>query len=100
MEPADAKAGSEISRKRLEDRLILRSWEDEEFRLSLLREPRAIIAREIEAMTGRPAQLPEQIRIHIHEETPDELHFILPCRRDELAEDGHSLLVGWRKLLL
>jgi hypothetical protein len=39
------------------------------------------------------------MQIHVHEETPDDLHFILPHRRDELAGDGQSLLVGWEKLL-
>jgi hypothetical protein len=87
------------SRSRLEERLILRSWEDEEFRRALLKDPRTIVARELTAMTGRPIELPRQMQIHIHEETPDDLHFILPHRRDEVAGDGQSLLVGWGKLL-
>jgi hypothetical protein len=88
-----------ISRSRLEERLILRSWEDEEFRRALLENPRAIVARELADLTGRPIELPAQMQVHIHEETPDDLHFILPHRRDELAGDGQSLLVGWEKLL-
>lgn len=91
--------GAKISRSRLEERLILRSWEDEEFRRALLEDPRAIVARELTALTGRPIELPTQMQIHVHEETPDDLHFILPHRRDELAGDGQSLLVGWEKLL-
>ena len=89
----------QISRSRLEKRLILRSWEDGEFRHSLLQDPWTAVARELSAMAGRPIDLPAGMRIHIHEEMPDEVHFVLPCRRDELAEDGQSLLVGWRKLL-
>jgi hypothetical protein len=92
-------AGAKISRSLLEERLILRSWEDEEFRRALLEDPRTIVAGELTAMTGRPIELPRQMQIHIHEETPDDLHFILPHRRDELAGDGQSLLVGWEKLL-
>jgi hypothetical protein len=89
----------QISRSRLEERLILRSWEDGEFRHSLLQDPWTTVARELSAMAGRPIDLAAEMRIHIHEEMPDEVHFVLPCRRDELAEDGQSLLVGWRKLL-
>jgi hypothetical protein len=89
----------EISRNRLEQRLILCAWEDEEFRRALLQEPRAIVARELAAMAGRPIELPAHLQIHIHEETPNDLHFILPHRRDELAEHGESLLVGWGRLL-
>jgi len=89
----------ETSRSRLEARLILRSWEDEAFRRALLKDPRTIVARELAAMAGRPIELPALMQIHVHEETPGNLHFILPHRRDELAEDGQSLLVGWERLL-
>ena len=92
-------SSGEISRSRLEERLILRAWEDEEFRVCLIRDPRTVIARELETMAGHPVELPAQLQIHIHQETPAEMHFILPCRRDELAEDDRSLLLGWAKLL-
>jgi hypothetical protein len=99
MEQANPMENGEISHSRLGDRLILRSWEDEEFRRALLEDPRTIVARELAAMAGRPIELPAKMRVHIHEETAGNLHFILPYRRDELAEDEQSLLVGWEKLL-
>jgi hypothetical protein len=99
VEPSNVTANREISRSRLAERLILRAWEDEGFRLALLQDPRAVVVRELAAMAGRPVDLPAQLQIHIHEETADDVHFILPYRRDELAEDGQSLLVGWGKLL-
>jgi hypothetical protein len=88
-----------ISRRHLEERLIVRSWEDEEFRRALLQNPREVIARELSAMIGRAVELPAELQIHIHEESPWSMHFILPQRRDELAEDDRFLVVGWTKLL-
>jgi hypothetical protein len=62
---------NDVTRTGLEDRLILRSWEDEDFRLALLQDPRAVIERELEAIAGRPVPLPPQLLIHV-QETPDE----------------------------
>ena len=99
MQAINATTGTTINRRQLEDRLILRAWEDEQFRLLLVQDPRAAISRELEGMTGRAAELPPQLQIHVHEERAGEMHFILPCRPDELADDRQSLLIGWRKLL-
>jgi len=87
-----------VTRTGLEDRLILRSWEDEDFRLALLQDPRAVIERELEAIAGRAVPLPPQLLIHVHQETPDEMHLTLPFRGDQLADDN-SLLLGFRRLL-
>ncbi len=92
-------AEREIGRKQLHDRLILRSWEDEQFRVALLRDPRFIISQELTAMSGRSVELPAILKIHIHEEAADELHIVLPYRRDDLAEDGRTVLIGWDRLL-
>lgn len=42
-----------LSRSDLQERLILRSWEDEEFRIALLRNPYSVISQELTAMSGR-----------------------------------------------
>lgn len=51
---------------------ISRSWRDQQFRSDLLADPRAVVAREL------GVDLPARVRIFIHQESPDELHFILP----------------------
>lgn len=51
---------------------ISRAWRDQSFREALLRDPRAVVVQEL------GVQLPENIKIQIHEETDDTLHFILP----------------------
>ena len=89
----------EVDRRELEDRLILRAWEDNQFRLALLGDPHSVISQEMTAMSGRPVELPARLKIYIHEEAPGEMHVVLLHRRDEMAEDGRTLLVGWEKLL-
>jgi hypothetical protein len=89
---------SGIGRRQLEDRLILRAWEDDGFRRALLENPRDLVVRELEILTGQPVQLPQDFQIKVHEESAHCLHFTLPPRRDELG-DGQSLVVSWEKLL-
>lgn len=89
---------SGISRRQLEDRLVLRAWEDDEFRRSLLENPRDLVERELEALAGRPVHLAENLHIQVHEERAGDLHFVLPPRRDELG-DSQSLVIFWEKLL-
>jgi hypothetical protein len=99
VETSNASDRREVGRSDLEDRLILRAWEDEEFRRALLRDPHSVISQELTAMSGRPLELSARLKIYIHEESPSEMHIVLPYRRDDLAEDGQTLLVGWEKLL-
>lgn len=89
----------EVDRRALEERLILRAWEDNEFRLALLRDPHSVIAQELTEMSGRTVELPARLKIYIHEEAPGEMHVVLLHRRDAMAEDGRTVLVGWEKLL-
>ncbi len=96
---SNASARREVSRSELQERLILRSWEDNDFRLALLRDPHSVVAQELIAMSGGPVELPAILKIHIHEETRGELHFVLPSRRDDLVEDNRTVLMGWEKLL-
>lgn len=54
------------------DQLILRAWEDPEFKAALLRDPKATL----EAALG--VALPEDLTIFVHEQTPTEVHLVLP----------------------
>jgi len=53
-------------------KLITRAWEDENFKLELLADPRGVIEKEL------GVQLPPGLKIFIHEQLPDTLHLILP----------------------
>lgn len=57
-----------------------RAWQDEAFRDELLRDPRGVVEREL------GVRLPENVKLNVHEETPDELHFVLPPRPAALKD--------------
>lgn len=59
--------------------LTRRAWQDEAFRDELLRDPRGVVEREF------GVRLPENLTLNVHEETADELHFVLPPRPAALA---------------
>lgn len=56
--------------------IISRAWAEPAFKEKLLSDPK----RTIEAELG--VTLPEEIEIHIHEQTPTVLHLILPMKPD------------------
>jgi hypothetical protein len=65
-------SGGGGSRTEVERRLINRSLEDEEFRQSLLADPRAAIEQEL------GSRLPESVEVRAVEETPEIIYLVLP----------------------
>ena len=63
----------------LEAHLIARAWRDEAFKQELLRDPKAALAREL-ARIAPGATLPEQVEIHVVEETPTTRYLVLPSK--------------------
>ncbi len=61
--------------------LIKRAWKDAEFKHMLLNDPRATI----EAALG--VTLPAGLNLYIHEQTPTELHLILPMAPEDSPAD-------------
>ena len=68
----EASGGGGSSRAEVERRLIQRSLEDEEFRQSLLADPRAAIEQEL------GTQLPESVEVRAVEESADTIYLVLP----------------------
>jgi hypothetical protein len=58
--------------------LIKRAWQDADFKQQLLSDPRATIERAL------GVTLPARLRIYIHEQTPTDLHLVLPMPPEEL----------------
>ena len=58
--------------------LIRRAWQDAEFKRALLSAPRATL----EEALG--VTLPAGLHIYIHEQTPTDLHLVLPMPPEEL----------------
>lgn len=75
---ATSTAQEQLTRGEFERQLIAKAWKDEHFCRELLSDPKATIEREF------GFAVPEDIRIHVHEETEDELHLVLPRLPDEL----------------
>lgn len=66
-------------------RLIAKAWRDPEFKAELLRNPKAIVAREI----GVPA-LPDELEIRVWEEPPHGLYIVLPSPPPDINIDELS----------
>jgi Nitrile hydratase, alpha chain len=66
--------GGGSDRAEVERRLMKRSLEDEEFRQSLLADPRAAIEQEL------GSRLPESVEVRVVEESADIIYLVLPSR--------------------
>ena len=62
--------------------LLKQAWRDEAFKRQLLRAPRATL----ESALG--ITLPAELNIYIHEQTPTDLHLVLPMPPEGFQEAG------------
>jgi hypothetical protein len=70
-----------MSRRELEEKIVARAWTDDDFRQKFVADPKG----QFEAHLG--TKLPEPLKITVHEETPDSLHFVIPVKpKGDLAE--------------
>ena len=68
------------TRRDLETQLIEKAWKDPVFRKEIVRDPKGML----EKHTGQ--KLPAQVKIFVHEEDPNTLHFSIPPAPSNLAE--------------
>jgi hypothetical protein len=86
-----------LTRSSLQRHLAVRAAEDPSFRRDLLADPRAAIERELQLLLGPGARLPAGIVIHLHEETSDTVHLVLPARDGAVPDpDRDRLTVLWQ----
>jgi len=79
------------SRRAFEAQLILRCWKDPDFRAAVVADPKGMFER----YTGQ--KLPEQVKIFIHEEDEDNMHFSIPpapSNMSELSDEDLSRVAG------
>ncbi len=69
-------------------RLRDRAGNDEEFRGRLLADPKAVIGAEF------GVEIPEGFTIHVHEESANEAHLVLPAPAAALSEEELKLVSG------
>jgi hypothetical protein len=82
----------------LTTQLIARAWKDEAFKQELLRDPTAIVERELRRLDPE-ARLPEQVQIQVLEETATTRYLVLPPKPvielgEELADADLQLVAG------
>jgi len=86
-----------MTRRELESQFVAKAWKDASFRKEVTADPKAAF----EKYTGR--KLPEQVRIFIHEEDPNTVHFSLPpapTNVSELSDDELQRVAGGTELVL
>jgi hypothetical protein len=69
-----------VTRRDLETALIEKCWKDPEFKKTVLSDPKGMLERHI----GQ--KLPAQIKVFIHEEDGNTLHFSIPMAPSNLTE--------------
>jgi hypothetical protein len=69
-----------LTRRNLETRLIERAWKDPGFRKQIITDPKGLLERRL----GQ--KLPEELKISVHEEDANTLHFSIPAPPSNTAE--------------
>jgi hypothetical protein len=92
-------AGAETvdTRRALETRLIEKAWKDPEFRKQVVSDPKGMLEKQI----GQ--KLPENLKIYIHEEDANTLHFSvppIPADVSELSDEELGRVAGGTELLI
>lgn len=66
-----------LTRRELEAKIIARAWRDPRFKKQLLENPHAAMQTELRDIDPSIV-LPAALQVHVHEETPNVYHLVLP----------------------
>lgn len=83
---------------------MARALEDEEFRRLLKTDPKTAVQDELSRLLGHGVALPDGIRVHAHEESASDFHFVIPADDLESSSgagdpDSEDLLLFWERIL-
>lgn len=87
---------TQITRRDLETQLIEKAWKDPAFKADVIRDPKGLLEKHI----GQ--KLPEQVRIFVHEEDANTLHFSIPAapsNLNELSDEDLEKVAGGTDLI-
>ena len=87
-----------MTRQQFEARIISKAWKDEAFRKRLLEDPKAVMAEELASLHEK-ANLPDNVKVTVVEETADQIYLVLPMNPadfhpDELTEEDLLAVAG------
>ena len=87
-----------MTRQQFEARIISKAWKDEAFRKRLLADPKAVMAEELASLHEK-ANLPDNVKVTVMEETADQIYLVLPMNPadfhpDELTEEDLLAVAG------
>ena len=87
-----------MTRQQFEARIISKAWKDEAFRKRLLEDPKAVMAEELASLHEK-ANLPDNVKVTVVEETADQIYLVLPMspadfHPDELNEEDLLAVAG------
>lgn len=71
------------TRRELESHIVAKAWRDSKYRKRLLKDPKAILRQELQAIDAN-AGLPDDLRIAVHEEAALQMHIVLPRNPREI----------------
>lgn len=77
-----------LSRAEAEQRIRERAASDAEFRDQLKADPRSALASEL------GVEIPDQVSVHVHEESMSEVHLVLPPAQEDLSDADLEAVAG------
>jgi len=86
-----------VTRREMETRLVEKAWKDPVFRKDIVKDPKGML----EKHTGQ--KLPEQLRIFVHEEDANTLHFSIPpapSNLNELSDEDLEKVAGGTDIVI
>jgi len=86
-----------LTRRDLETRLVEKAWKDPEFRTNIVKDPKGMLERQV----GRT--LPKEMKIFVHEEDANTLHFTIPpapSNVSELSDEDLAKVAGGTDIII
>ena len=81
------------NRRKFEDEIVLKAWNDSEFKKKLLGSPKEVIQEEMRKVNSE-LKLPDDLQVFVHEETPKAFHMTLPLNPADIDEDSLANVAG------
>jgi hypothetical protein len=73
-----------VSRKDFEAKIVASAWRDPEYKKRLLKNPKQVVEEELQGIADG-VELPKDLQVAVHEESPTQYHLVLPRNPNEIA---------------